>query len=83
MGTATQTEISVEGKVALKLAGECHEVTIFLRIRKHTAHSCNPTLLNWIKHHAPRGPPDRHTARASPHRDSLRLVAEKLKVNII
>lgn len=45
MGTATQTEEGVEGKATLKLAGEGHEVTVFLGIRKHTAHSClNVTL---------------------------------------
>lgn len=86
MGTATQREKSAEGKVALKLAGEGHKVMVFLGIRKHTARSCfNVTLPSWMKHceWCCTRRSSRHTECASPQRDNLRLVGEKLKFNII
>lgn len=85
-GGCYQTQKSGEGKVTRKLAGKGHKVMVFLGIRKHTARSCfNVTLPRWIKHGewccTKRS--SSHTAWAFPLRDSLRLVGEKLKFNII
>lgn len=80
---------SWEGKVTLKLAGEGHEVMVFLGIRKHTR-LCyfSLTLQRLIKHckwcrtgTCCAKTYTRHIAWSFPQRDCLRLTGEKTSQN--